>query len=395
MTEFEFIERSDSFIVKIWVLLEGSPDPEQLAADITHVKNLDDFKRVLIDEFNDELKNITKRNIVLLHNNNTLKPSEDVQTLANIATAKNPLVVRYPISAVNIKVTLIYGQKHGKREIPHTSGSFDQLKALAREIFEDLEEGIVYFANNKTGIWNTYNFNAIVKSQTTQEDNNVMLKLKVLVKGQKKYSDWKLKVVFKDILRQPTYESLADMQKFYMKEYAPLDPPFTGEELKNFVLQLNNQLLSFDKEFGNEIKNRAYINAFMSHALSGSLGYGSIDYWVIFVDVLLLLYVAKSQDMDQGVAQVIVQMQSVIERSSKQEQDHVIYGIATTGKLWRFVRWNSSPENSEVHISQEYTCSFENSMETEKKVLTYIAQILKAQVDAKSEPPSKRVKVND
>ncbi|CAB4400747.1 unnamed protein product [Rhizophagus irregularis] len=353
MTEFEFIERSDSFIVKIWVLLEGSPDPEQLAADITHVKNLDDFKRVLIDEFNDELKNITKRNIVLLHNNNTLKPSEDVQTLANIATAKNPLVVRYPISAVNIKVTLIYGQKHGKREIPHTSGSFDQLKALAREIFEDLEEGIVYFANNKTGIWNTYNFNAIVKSQTTQEDNNVMLKLKVLVKGQKKYSDWKLKVVFKDILRQPTYESLADMQKFYMKEYAPLDPPFTGEELKNFVLQLNNQLLSFDKEF------------------------------------------AKSQDMDQGVAQVIVQMQSVIERSSKQEQDHVIYGIATTGKLWRFVRWNSSPENSEVHISQEYTCSFENSMETEKKVLTYIAQILKAQVDAKSEPPSKRVKVNE
>jgi hypothetical protein len=313
-----------------------------------------------------------------------------------------------------VKVTLIYGQKHVKREIPHTSGSFDQLKALAREIFEDLEEGTVYFANNKTGIWNTYNFNIIVKSQTTQEDNNVMLKLKVLVKGQKKYSDWKLKVVFKDILRQPTYESLADMQKFYMKEYAPLDPPFTGEELKNFVLQLNNQLLSFDKEFGNEIKNRAYINAFMSHAvcyiknhinsnvmldvekqLSGSLGYGSIDYWVIFVDVLLLLYVAKSQDMDQGVAQVIVQMQSVIERSNKQEQDHVIYGIATTGKLWRFVRWNSSPENSEVHISQEYTCSFENSMETEKKVLTYIAQILKAQVDAKSEHPSKRVKVNE
>ena len=112
--EFEFIEHpvssnkhnsscSSSTIVKMWVLLEGSPDPEQLEADITHVKILNDFKQVLIDEFDDELKNIKKRNIVLLHNNNTLKPNEDVQILANTATAESPLVVRYPISAVNSK----------------------------------------------------------------------------------------------------------------------------------------------------------------------------------------------------------------------------------------------------------------------------------------------------
>ena len=41
----------------------------------------------------------------------------------------------------------MYGQKQGKREIPHTSGSFDQLEALAREIFKDLEEGIIYYEN--------------------------------------------------------------------------------------------------------------------------------------------------------------------------------------------------------------------------------------------------------
>lgn len=133
----------------------------------------------------------------------------------------------------------------------------------------------------------------------------------------------------------------------------------------------------------------------VENKLSGSHGYGPIDYWVKFVDILLLLVCeAKSEDMNQGVAQVIVQMQSAIEQLSKQGQDHVIYGIATTGKFWRFVRWNGSSENPEVHISQEYNCIFKDDMETEKKVLTYITQILKAQVEAKNERPSKRLKVN-
>ena len=80
----------------------------------------------------------------------------------------------------------MYGQKQGKREIPHTSGSFNQLEALAREIFKDLEEGIIYFVNNGTEIWNAYNLNTVIKSQTVQ-DNSVMLRLKVLLKGRKTY----------------------------------------------------------------------------------------------------------------------------------------------------------------------------------------------------------------
>lgn len=105
MTEFEFIERTDSacpFIVKMWVLLEGSPSPLKLKADITKVSDLDDFKGILKHEY-EELTNVRPQNIVFLHHNNTLKPNEDVQTLANTATAENPLVVRYPISAVNSK----------------------------------------------------------------------------------------------------------------------------------------------------------------------------------------------------------------------------------------------------------------------------------------------------
>ncbi|CAB4420437.1 unnamed protein product [Rhizophagus irregularis] len=130
---------------------------------------------VKISEFK-ELKGVRPHNVIFLGNDNIpIRPGTEFQSLAEETTDENPLVVRYPISAINIK------------------------------------------------------------SQTAQEDNNVVLKLKVLIKGRKKYIDWNLKAVFKDILRRQTYGSLADMQKFYMKEYAPLDPPFTGEELKDFV----------------------------------------------------------------------------------------------------------------------------------------------------------------
>src|SRR5688500_8544198 len=103
--EFEFIEHpvfpnkynsscSILTIVKMWILLEGSPDSEELKADITHVKNLNDFKDVLIKEFDDVLKNIKRRNIVLFDNNNTpISPDTKLQTLAN-NTAITPLVVR-------------------------------------------------------------------------------------------------------------------------------------------------------------------------------------------------------------------------------------------------------------------------------------------------------------
>ena len=57
----EFIEHPDSrhcpSIIEMCVLLEDLPDLVELEADTTRVKNLNDFKKVLIDEF-DVLKNI-------------------------------------------------------------------------------------------------------------------------------------------------------------------------------------------------------------------------------------------------------------------------------------------------------------------------------------------------
>jgi hypothetical protein len=243
-----------------------------------------------------------------------------------------------------------------------------------------------------------------------------VLKLKVLIKGKKKYSDWKLKDVFKDILKKPTYNSLSDMPVLDMTELPPLDPPFNQNQLTKFVDEIKVKLSSLRNEFGNETKNRIYIDAFMTHAvdyirtqinksvrldveqgLDGSHGYGPVDYWVKLVEVLLFLCEAKAEDMNQGSAQAIVQAQSGIEQLSKLGYEELlIYGIASTGKLWRFIRWSGSSENPEVHISKEYTCDFKDDLANEKEILTYIAQILTAQIchyDKISVHPSKRVKV--
>ncbi|CAI2194456.1 2552_t:CDS:2 [Funneliformis geosporum] len=396
MTNSEF-EVTCPFIVKMWVFLEGSPSPLKLRTDVTKVSDLNDFKEILSREF-EELKSVRPYNIVFLDNKGIpILPGVELRALDEKTTDENPLV--------------------GKREIPHTSGSFDQLEALAREIFKDLEEGIIYFVNDGTEIWNAYNFNTLVKSQTAQ-DKSVVLKLKVMIKGKKKYSDWKLKDVFKDILKKPTYNSLSDMPELDMTELPPLDPPFNQNQLTNFVTEIKVKLSSLRNEFGNETKNRLYIDAFMTHAvdyirtqinksvrldveqgLDGSHGYGPVDYWVKLVEVLLFLCEAKAEDMNQGSAQAIVQSQSGIERLNKLGYEELlIYGIASTGKLWRFIRWSGSSENPEVHISKEYTCAFEGELVNEKEILTYIAQILTAQVylyDKNSEHPSKRVKVNE
>ena len=64
-----------------------------------------------------------------------------------------------------VKVTFVYGQEQGKCKIPHTSGSFDQLKTLAKEIFQNLEKENIYFVNDETEIRNAYDFNIAISSR--------------------------------------------------------------------------------------------------------------------------------------------------------------------------------------------------------------------------------------
>ncbi|CAI2192418.1 19493_t:CDS:2 [Funneliformis geosporum] len=368
---------SSSIIVKMWVLLEGSPRARKLNADISKAYDLDDFVYILQEEY-EELRDVRPQNIVILNNNNTqLQPDTDLQTLTKTTTAKNSLVVRYPLSNANIKGTFVYGQRQTKREIPHTSGSFSLLKALAREIFTELEREEIYFVNNGMDIWDVHNFNTVIFQTTQDNDNNVTLKLIIKIKGRKKYSDWNIKDVFKDILGRPDYESLGDMPRFNLDELPPLKHPFSQEEGNKFFGELKCHLNNIQKEIENESSAR------FEKELKGSRGYGTIDYAVKMIEVFLVLCEEKLEDMKQRMAQNIVQVHSAMERLSNSGQaEPKMYGIVTTGKLWRFVRWTGSLDEPVVHISEEYTCNLTGNLENEKEMVKYIAQIIQAQVTA-------------
>ncbi|CAG8586142.1 7019_t:CDS:2 [Diversispora eburnea] len=382
-------------IIKMWVLLEGSQRAVKLKADLSETKDLDDFALILKREF-EELEKVRPQDIVFLDSNNTsIRPGIDLKSLSDNSTDENPLVVRYPLTNANVVVNYSYRHKHGSTEIPHTSGSLSLLKEVIKEKYEDLETKEFYFLNDKTEIRNEYNFNTAVSQ--TLDGKNCVFKLKVIVKGKKSYSEWDLKDVFKKILGKPNYEYLSDIPRFNLNRLPSLTPPFTEGEIKKFVEELQQALNALNNECDNESMARLYINAFMKSAvcyikdhinestqlcvekqLDGSYGYGPVDYMVKLTEILVLLCEAKSEDMNKGVAQVVVQMQSAIENLGKRKRP-VMFGIVTTSKLWRFVRWTGSLEEPTVHISVEYACNFKSNMEPEKEVLKYIARVLQAQ----------------
>ncbi|CAG8621759.1 7222_t:CDS:2 [Ambispora gerdemannii] len=419
LTKFPERPSTTNSIIKMWILLEGEPDRVKLEADISQVADLNDLKDILRDEF-EELKGVKKQKIIFLDNNNIpLLADTRLQSLKDNTTAKAPLVVRYPLSKENVVMNFTYVHKQGKCKIQHTTGSLSSLREAVVERFNELQTGEFYFFNDETKdeIRNEYHFNDLV-SQTELNSNNYNLKLKIKVEGKKSYSDWELKDVFKEIL-QKNYKSLSGMPRFNLNDLPSLEHPFTEDELKGFVSELQKSLNSLKYEFINETTAREYISTFIITAvchiqdhinnstqlceeidLDGSHGYGIVDYMVIIVKILVLLCEAKAENMNNGTAQVLVQMHSAIEeqlnKRKRGQMEHAMFGIVTTGKLWRFVRWTGSLEDPTVHISEEYTCNFKGNMEPEKEVLTYIAQILQAQAkafdnnDKDSDHPSKR-----
>uniref|UniRef100_U9TKP3 Uncharacterized protein n=1 Tax=Rhizophagus irregularis (strain DAOM 181602 / DAOM 197198 / MUCL 43194) TaxID=747089 RepID=U9TKP3_RHIID len=122
-------------IVKMWILLEGLPSPLKLGADL---------KKQLMKIARCSLPDLSYKHKYLF------------------------------------KVTSIYGQKYGKREIPYTSGSFDQLEALAREFFGDLEEG-TFILCGKTVEWDygSHGYGPIDYWQSRKIWTKVLLRLSV------------------------------------------------------------------------------------------------------------------------------------------------------------------------------------------------------------------------
>src|SRR5436189_4612428 len=109
--------------------------------------------------------------------------------------------------------------------MPHTSNSLSLLREEVANEFEGLQTEEIYFYNDETKeeIRNEYHFNTLVSERLN--GNNCNLKLKVTIKGKRSYSNWELKDVFKEILKED-YDSLSFMPRFDLKDLLPLEHPF-------------------------------------------------------------------------------------------------------------------------------------------------------------------------
>ncbi|RIB17166.1 hypothetical protein C2G38_2088940, partial [Gigaspora rosea] len=69
-----------------------------------------------------------------------------------------------------------------------------------------------------------------------------------------------------------------------------------------------------------------------------------------------------------------------------------MFGIMTTGRSWRFIRWNGTLESPKVEITKEQICIFEDDMKEAKKMVSYIVRVLQAQAKSlsKEEQRTKR-----
>ncbi|CAB5368297.1 unnamed protein product [Rhizophagus irregularis] len=286
---------------------------------------------------------------------------------------KTELLVRYPLSNANIQVICKYGHhKPVKFDIPHISGSLDLIKEVVMEYYKDLKirnfDFVYEEGNVERQIQNEYDFNTFISERELDGNNYILDSLKVVENDKKSFSAWDIKEVFSEIL-QKNYISLEKMLSLDMKTLPPLEHEFSKNELEIFVWELQKNLEAFNKAaFTNEMTSRIYINPFMTTAvrhvkismnkplqlsvkvvLDGTRGYGPLDYLVKLTQILILLVVAKSDDLKQGAAQAFVQAYTAIE------------------KLFR--------EFSKPIVLSDYS----DDMKDEKQILEYIAQILQVQ----------------
>ncbi|CAB4477069.1 hypothetical protein RhiirA1_459075 [Rhizophagus irregularis] len=78
------------------------------------------------------------------------------------------------------------------------------------------------------------------------------------------------------------------------------------------------------------------IKIYPEHELVGSYGHGPVDWTIMVNNKYILITEAKKVDVDHGVGQNIIQLQSTFQKNRKNNHDSpsVLYGIVTTALLW-------------------------------------------------------------
>lgn len=198
------------------------------------------------------------------------------------------------------------------------------------------------------------------------------------------------------------FDSIDSLSIFEIEESFKLDPPLNDDDLKRSEYNLREKDGYFSQWDCHKGSNcmRIDISVFLSLAVShvqtcndpstrlrvkveldGSRGYGVLDYGVYIQRIPVLVTETKPYESEKAVAQTLVQIHSFAESllGKRKQSEQTMFGIVTTGRSWRFIRWNGALKSQKTEIKQEYPCIFENDMKEAKKVVSYIVRVLQAQ----------------
>ncbi|RIB22676.1 hypothetical protein C2G38_2173373 [Gigaspora rosea] len=224
--------------------------------------------------------------------------------------------------------------------------------------------------------------------------------LSIQVKDQKPYSDWKMKEISR--IYDDAFESSEMIDRFKIEDLPELSAHFS-EELQCFFDDLKRKLQAFQVISSNDVTCHEYISIFLTWAVNyirkhidntarlaveievnGSHGYGSFDYAIFIRYILALVTEAKLMDMEK------VGKKRNSEQAGLDNCPEVMFGIVTSGIIWRFIRVSGPLKSPKVEITAEYNSGLTSNIEImnydyAKEVLCCIARVLQAQVvnDAK------------
>ncbi|CAI2170752.1 11293_t:CDS:2, partial [Funneliformis geosporum] len=395
------------FIVTVWVLFEGKKSTVEVDLDqtnyVTHNLNLDRLKPVLKEEFN-ELRNVERSDIEFFSydDHNTLTPLCIGTLLIDLVTTyTSPLVIRYSLSNANSFYKAVIIIEYHIQVVP----GFCFEKLFKKD--EELETCGFYFVvkinSKEETIDNEFQFNSLVVRTDSDDRGDRFLDLKIQVKD-----------IYND-----AFNSIDSMPTLKIEEVFKLEPPLNDDDLKRVKDNLRKKMTVFHSEVTtNEATAREFISVFLSlvvnhvcirndpstrlkveFTLNGSCGYGVLDYGIYIQKIPVLVTVAKPHENERAVAQTLVQIHSVVEsmlgkrKRSETDPEQTMFGIVTTGRSWRFIRWIGTLKSPKAEITKEYPCIFEGDMKEAKNVASHIVRILQAQAKSltKEEPCSKRL----
>ncbi|RIA86341.1 hypothetical protein C1645_740935 [Glomus cerebriforme] len=392
--EFKFIEHSDSLnkclrpssspnfcpnfsksIIKLWVQFEGNPDIMQFVLKEDDFNDMDEFNDVNLDGFKSVLheyypllKSVENYDIELFNESfQFLNPATKLSSLNVVGRNSNTkIIVRYPLSSLSIKMNLKFVNNRSECRIKHTTGSFNMLQVEAKAKFESLADcklSNIYFECKEEKIENTYHFTFLVENNQENGKKELSLDLKILVRNQKSFSDWKLEEVLRNIYDYENSVLELVTVDFNLEDLPQLSLPLSNGELDKIVDQLNDKKFVFDKVNANEATAQEFIS-------------------VILVNVLL-----EKQRLGLGKRKID---QTDIEYNSMKTMP--IISIITTERSWIFICHTYNKDGFRLlEMSSEFEVQFkeDNIRRNINVVVSYIVRPLLSQIRELEQQKSK------